>query len=332
MNFAMPANLTPMYHKAEREYRRAQSVAEQFECLQKMLQLLPKHKGTDKLQADLKSRLKETRQAIQKQANAPKDGRAFRIPRQGAGRVVIVGAPNCGKSAILKQLTRAEPEVADFPFTTREPMPAMMEFNGVQVQLVDTPPVVAGQLEPWMLNLVRTADAAVLVFDGSSDDAPQECADVIEEFAARKTRFATQTGFDPDSFAVVNVSTLLVVTHAADPDSQLRLELLRELVDIEYAAIPVELEDSDCMAKLAEAVFGMLRLIRVFTKPPGQPPDLTSPLTVARNGTVEDLAFQIHDDLGQRLQHAKMWREGAHDGQIVGRDYALRDGDVIELH
>ncbi len=328
----MPANLTPMYHRAEREYRRAQSVAEQLECLQKMLQLLPKHKGTDKLQADLKSRLKEARLAIQKQANAPKDGRTFRIPRQGAGRIVIVGAPNCGKSRILKQLTRSEPEVADFPFTTREPLPAMMDFNGVQVQLVDTPPVTGGQLEPWMLNLVRTADAAFVVFNGSSDDAPEEFASVVREFADRKTRFSTQTGFDTDSFAVVNVSATLIVTHAADSDSRTRLELLREMSVIEYPTLFAELDDESSDTVLAEAAFRMLNLHRVFTKPPGQPADMTAPLTVAIGGTVEDLAFQIHEDLGNRLKHARIWREGAHDGQIVGTEYVLRDGDVIELH
>jgi uncharacterized protein len=179
----MPANLTPLYHKAEREYRRAQSVSEQIECLQLMLQRVPKHKGTDRLQADLKSRLNEARQQLKQQLNAPKSGLSFRIPRQGAGQIVIAGGPNCGKSRILKQLTRAEPEVADFPFTTRVPLPAMLEYGGVQLQLIDTPPVTSGRLEPWMLNLVRTADAVLLVMDGASDDAPLDTAAVLHEFS-----------------------------------------------------------------------------------------------------------------------------------------------------
>lgn len=331
----MPANLTPMYHKAEREYRRAQSSTEQVECLQRMLQLLPKHKGTDKLQADLKSRLSEARRALQQQLNAPKSGQAFRIPRQGAGRVVIVGGPNCGKSRLLKELTRAEPEVADFPFTTREPLPAMMDYDGVQIQLIDTPPVVSGQLEPWMLNLLRTADAALLVFDGASDDAPEDTLAVIKEFGDRKTQFSTTTGFDESSFATVNVASALLVTHAADTEHVERLELLNDLAGEAAVGLPllgVELTDSVSIEALPQEVFSLLKMIRIFTKPPGQPPDMTSPLTIAIGGTVEDLAAQIHDDLVTSLKHAKVWGEGGHDGQIVGREHRLRDGDVVELH
>lgn len=328
----MPANLTPMYHKAERDYRRAQSISEQVECLQTMLQLIPKHKGTDKLQADLKSRLSEARRTLQQQANAPKSGQTFRIPRQGAGRVVIVGGPNCGKSRLLKELTRADPEVAEFPFTTREPLPAMMDYEGVQVQLVDTPPVIAGQLEPWMLNLVRTADAAVLMFDGSSDDAPEDTVAVVKEFASRKTRFAATTGFDESSFAAVNVATILVVSHSNDADCGERVQLLRELRNFEFSVLPAELDDMASLTILRRRIFEQLRLIRVFTKPPGEAADMSSPLTISIEGTVEDLALQIHEDLAAKLKHAKVWGTGGHDGQIVGRDHRLRDGDVVELH
>lgn len=328
----MPANLTPMYLKAEREYRRAQTNAERLECLQRMLQLIPKHKGTEKLQADIKSRLKEFRSVQQQQSVTSKDGRAFRIPRQGAGRVVIVGAPNGGKSRILGQLTRASPEIAPFPFTTREPMPAMTDYRGVPIQLVDTPPVTMGQLEPWMLNLVRTADGALLVIDGASDDAVEETAAVIHEFCERKTRFSAHSGFDPDSFAVVNISTTIVVTHAADPDSRTRFDLLQETSHPNCPVIFVELDEAHATAALQESVFRLLDVIRIFTKPPGQPPDLESPLTVSRGGTVEDLALQVHEELAERLQHARLWRDGVHDGQMIGRDYVLRDGDVIELH
>lgn len=328
----MPANLTPLYHKAEREYRRAQSVTEQIECLQLMLQRVPKHKGTDKLQADLKSRLSEARQQLKQQLNAPKSGLSFRIPRQGAGQIVIAGGPNCGKSRILKQLTRAEPEVADFPFTTRVPLPAMLEYGGVQLQLIDTPPVTSGRLEPWMLNLVRTADAVLLVMDGSSDDSPQDTAAVIQEFAERKTVLAEISGFDESSFAIVNIAATLVITHAADPDSMTRVELLNDVSLISIPVAYVELDDDSQMANLKQQCFRMLRLIRVFTKRPGETPDLTAPLTIPKDGTVEDLALQIHEDLAQQLKYARVWGPGGHDGQTVGREYVLREGDVVELH
>lgn len=328
----MPANLTPMYYKAERDYRRAQTAAEQVECLQLMLQLMPKHKGTDKLQADIKSRLSEARQNLRQQINAPKSGQAYRIPRQGAGRIVIIGGPNSGKSRILKELTRAEPEVAPFPFTTREPLPAMMEYEGVQIQLVDTPPVTAGQLQPWLLNLVRTADGVLLAFDGSSDDAPEETLAVIQEFGSRKTQFAVLGGFDADSFSIVNVASRFVVTHASDVDCQARVQLLHEAWVGNVRPLSVELGDDHFVNTLKQQCFELLNIIRVFTKSPGKPADMDTPLTISAGGTVEDLALQIHEDLARNLKHARLWRRGDHDGQIIGRDYRLREGDVVELH
>ncbi len=328
----MPANLTPMYYKAERDYRRAQTAAEQVECLQLMLQLMPKHKGTDKLQADIKSRLSEARQNLKQQINAPKSGQVFRIPRQGAGRIVIIGGPNCGKSRILKELTRAEPAVAPFPFTTREPLPAMMEYEGVQIQLVDTPPITAGQLQPWLLNLVRTADGVLLVFNGSSDDAPEETMAVIQELESRKTRLTEIGGFDKDSFATVNVASKLVVTHAADVDCQDRSQHFYETWVAQTSALGVELGEAHDVSTLKQRCFELLKIIRVFTKSPGKPADMRAPLTIADNGTVEHLAVQIHKDLARNLKHARLWGHGDHEGQIVGRDYRLRDGDVVELH
>ena len=170
----MPANLTPQYQRLEERYRKSQTLPERAELLDEMLATIPKHKGTEKLQAELKTKVKETKAELQAEASAPKKGpKTFRFPRQGCGQVLIVGAPNSGKSRILKELTKAEPEVAPYPFTTREPLPGMMPWEDVNVQLIDTPPITDAQFEPYLLNLVRAADAVVLAFDGSSDDAPR---------------------------------------------------------------------------------------------------------------------------------------------------------------
>lgn len=165
----MAVNATPQYRKAEEEYRRAQSVDEQIRCLELMLQLLPKHKASEKVQADLKTKLKEARVEQQQERSAPKKGKVFRFPRQGAGQVVVIGAPNAGKSRLLKELTSANPEVAPYPFTTREPAPGMMPWEDVNVQLIDTPPITDSLYEPYLTNILRSADAVVLCFDGSCE-------------------------------------------------------------------------------------------------------------------------------------------------------------------
>lgn len=328
----MPANLTPQYSKAEDAYRRAQTAQERYECLEQMLQLIPKHKGTEKLQADLKTKLKETREEVQTEKSAPKPGKSYRIPRQGAGTVVILGAPNAGKSRILKALTNAEPNVAEFPFSTHEPMPGMMAWNDVVVQLIDTPPIASGHLEPYILNFARSADLVLLAFDGSSDEAPEQTVEVLQLLADRKTRLTDVSGLDDDDLGVVLVKTILVVTRSGDPDAAVRLDLLRELTALPFPIETVDLDEASSVESLRNAIYVGLGLIRIYTKRPGKPAEKDSPFTIPIGGTVEDLAEKVHRDLAASLKFAKVWGTSAHDGQSVGRDHVLSDEDIVELH
>ena len=160
----MPANLTQQYKKAEDEYRRATTPEEELACLQKMLQEIPKHKGTDHLQAELKSKIAKLKKEIAAETTSgKKSGRGLRIPRQGAGTAILLGGPNAGKSRLICSLTRATPEVAPYPFTTQTPAPAMMPFEDVLVQLVDLPPLNLEHVEPWVWDIVRRADAVWIV-------------------------------------------------------------------------------------------------------------------------------------------------------------------------
>ena len=327
----MPANLTPQYSKAEEEYRRAQTLPEQIACLENMLVLIPKHKGTEKLQADLKTRLKETREQIAVEAKAPKKGKTYRIPRQGAGQIAIVGGPNAGKSRVVAELTNAEPEVAPYPFTTREPLPGMMPWEDVVVQLIDTPPITDSHFEPYLLSMVRCADAAVLCFDGSSDDAPDHTGEVIRQFASRKTLLSGRTGFDDDDFSVIHVRTLLVVTRGGDPGCQDRLDYFRELCPTHFEILRVDLDNLPDVEQLRTALYKLLGVMRAYTKAPGKPADYTSPFSLPIGGTVEDLAGKVHRELAEKLKFAKVWGAN-HAGQSVGRDHVLQDKDMVELH
>jgi ribosome-interacting GTPase 1 len=331
-NALMPANLTPQYKKAEEEFRKAQTPREQVECLEQMLALIPKHKGTEKLQAELRSRLKEAKSELEAEKKAHKRGKSFKIPRQGAGQVVLVGAANAGKSRILAELTHAKPEVAPYPFTTREPMPGMMPWQDVAVQLVDTPPIMPGHLEGYLPGLVRAADLVLLCLDGSSDDAPEQTEYVVTTLQSKKTHVAVDTGFDDEDFGIVRIKSLLVVTHADDAQAADRLEFFRELVRIPFETQMIELDRRDSVEALRDRIYNMLQVIRVYTKVPGKPPDYSAPYALARGATVEDLALKIHKDLAGKLKFARIWGTGTFDGQSVGPQHVLHERDLVELH
>ncbi|MCA9057395.1 MAG: 50S ribosome-binding GTPase [Planctomycetaceae bacterium] len=327
----MPANLTPQYQKAERQYRRAQNAREQVDSLQLMLQLIPRHKGTEKLQADLKTRLKEARQELQREQSAAKSTNFYRFPRQGAGRVVIIGPTNSGKSRVLKELTRAEPEVAPFPFTTRVPLPGMMTWQDVDIQLIDTPAITTAGPDPSLLNLIRSADCALLMFDGSCDDAADDTVQVWRELQQRRTRLSSQEGLDEADPKILHVRTLLVVTQAAEPDCPLRCELIKNTPLENLQQIRVELDDNSSVEALRAAVFAALKLMRIYTRRPGESPD-AQPVVLPSGSTVEALALEIHHDIFTNLRYARLWGAAQHAGQSVGRDFPLTDGDLVELH
>src|SRR6516165_3320995 len=189
----MAVNLTPQYLEAEAEYKRAQTAEERLECLKKMWALVPKHKASEKLQAELKTKLSEAREEVEKERKSPKKaGVSHKIPKQGAGQVILVGGPNGGKSRILTRLTRATPEVAPYPFTTREPHAGMMEWEDVRVQLIDTPPITADFMESHLSSMVRSAEACLLVVDLGDDDGPLAAEAVVERLAQVKTILAGQ--------------------------------------------------------------------------------------------------------------------------------------------
>src|SRR5437764_1296465 len=214
----MAVNLTPQYLEAEAEYKRAQTAEERLECLKKMWTLVPKHKASEKLQAELKTRLSAAREEVERERKSPKKGGvSYKVQRQGAGQVVLLGAPNTGKSRLLTRLTRATPEVAPYPFTTREPHVGMMEWEDVRVQLIDTPPITADYLEGYLSGMVRAADGCVLVLDLGDDDGLFAAEAVCDKLASVKTVLIGQPPEHPEDITIEYVKTLIAANKTAAP-------------------------------------------------------------------------------------------------------------------
>jgi len=329
----MAVNLTPQYLEAEAEYKRAQTAEERLTCLKRMWALVPKHKASEKLQAELKTKLSEAREEVEKERKSPKKaGVSHKIPKQGAGQVILVGGPNAGKSRILTRLTRATPEVAPYPFTTREPHAGMMEWEDVRVQLIDTPPITADYLEGYLSSMVRAADAALLVVDLGDDDGPLAAEAVVERLAGVKTILVGQSPAESGDPSLHHTKTMLVANKLDLPGAAERLEMVRELFGERFPVQALDAESGRGLEELRTTIYRMLNVIRVYSKKPGKPPDMMAPFTCPAGSTLPQMAELVHRDFGDKLKSARIWGTGVYDGQTVTRDHVLHDRDVVELH
>jgi hypothetical protein len=329
----MPANLTPQYKAAEERFRQATTPDQKLEALREMMALLPKHKGTEKLQADLRQRLAK----LEHEATHARKAGAHRsdpghVPREGAGQWVLVGPPNAGKSALLRALTHAHPVVAPYPFTTHAPQPGMMPFEDVQVQLVDTPAISAQHAEPYMVNLAHNADGVVLVLDPTADDLAESVA-MITSLLERARVWPAGRPRPAEAPPFLVERPVLVAANKCDLDPDgARTALARESLPPDLPLFRLSAEHGDGLEELKRTLFERLDRIRIYAKEPGRKPDLERPFVLPRGATVHDLARTVHKDVAQRLRFARLWGHARFEGQQVDRDHPLADRDIVELH
>jgi len=325
----MPANLPPPYLKAEERYRAAKTAEEKVAALEEMLRLIPKHKGTDRLQGDLKSRLAKLKHSPRQKGGVRS---AHLVPHEGAGQVVLVGPPNSGKSALVTALTHADPVVADYPYSTREPQPGMMQFEDVGIQLVDLPPVSQEHVEPWVFDLIRRADLAWVVLESRTALEDWEMA---EGLLRRKRILLHPTGTPPDEEAAAGMlplPALILLTGLDRPEAEDNLEAFRELLGETWPVLGTAAPQGRGLEPVRKRTFEALGIIRVYTKEPGKEPDMGRPFTLPHGSTVEDLALRIHKEVLAQLRFARLWGPGVFDGQRVQTDHVLQEGNVVELH
>ena len=321
----MPANLTPDYMAADKKFKAATSPQDKLAALEEMLSAIPKHKGTEKMQADIKRRIAKLRSETQKRRGAARGKPFYHVDREGAGQLALVGAPNSGKSALLRALSHAEPEVADYPFTTRAPLPGMMAYENIQIQLVDLPPIDAEQSEGWLYGIIRTADGVLLVVDLADDDLLAETEEVLRLLRGANIELGQRSDGPQQK------RTLTVATKLDAPGAGERLAIFREFSGDRLTVLPVSAEAGTGLDALREAAYEMLDVIRIYSKPPGKKTDFTAPFILKRGATVLDAAEAVHREFVEKLRYARLWNR-AHQGQMVGRDHILEDGDILEIH
>jgi len=324
----MPANLTPQYYEAEKRLREAKEIPEKIAALEEMLTVMPKHKGTDHLRADLTRKIAKLKiEATKKKGTKRVFG--YKIDREGAGQVVLAGAPNTGKSELVCQLTKATPEVAPYAFTTRVPTPGMMAYENTAVQLIDMPPLSNEYTEPWLPDMIRRADLVAVVVDLSADPLAQ--LEETEEILRGWKMGLLEDRQDLPGWR--NKNAVIIANKLDAPGAEETLEIFRELMPQRFASrvIAVSTHDSEGLDRVRFGLFDALGVLRVYTKAPGKDADKNSPFILPRGTTLEELAERIHKDFRERLKYAKVWGVQTFQGQMVQKDYVLAEGDIVEF-
>jgi ribosome-interacting GTPase 1 len=329
----MPANLPPQYFEVERKLKTARTSREKIAIYEELLAIIPKHKGTEKLQAQFKSKIAKLRQEAERKPAAAKHGSTVRVEKSGAGQVAVIGAPNAGKSSIIRALTGHEVEVAEYPYTTRTAAPFMMPFADIQIQLIDTPPIAPDFIEVWLPELIKTADAVMVAADLSDLDASSSIEGVLAVLKEKRIELVPQAQpIPPEKFPFLK-HALLAGTHLDAEGAAAVLDEIKVLFEGRFGTAAISTAAGQGVEALRKAVFNLLKIVRVYSKAPGKKADLTSPFTLKIGSTVMDLARAVHKDFALNLAFARIWsRGGSLEGLRVQREHVLADEDVVELH
>ena len=342
----MPANLSPEYKRAEAEFRGARDAKDRLACLKEMLRTIPKHKGTEHLQADIKSRIKQLSEEIDSHRKAGgRTGPTHVIRAEGAAQIALLGPPNSGKSSLHAKLSGSHAEIGAYPFTTHEPLPGMLPFEDVHFQLIDLPPLSTEHPVPWIGNALQPADGCMLVLDLSVPDCIDQVQSIRKMLSERRVTLteAWQSDADADVSSddddviidpfAITLPTLLIATKAdLIDDIENEIDVLQELAGSRFPAFATSVVSGRGLDRLGRWLFDALNVVRVYTKAPGRPPDKDKPFTVRRGDTVHDVAVQVHKEIADSFKFARLWGSGQFSGQQVGRDHVVSDGDVLELH
>ena len=324
----MPANLTADFIKARNKLRQAKSPGEKLAALEEMLATIPKHKGTDHMQADIKKRIAKARGA----SGGSKKGKSSsyeHIPKDGAGQIVLVGPPNAGKSSLIAALTNAKPEIATYPFSTMIPVPGMMAYEDIVIQLIDLPPLAPDYTESWVYSLIRSCDLALLVFDATDGELLRDEYDELLAQLEEKNICLVQECAEAIDDRILQIRTRILLTKSDLADAETIQEAAASLP---LPTLAVSATTGEGLDKMKKALFESLNVVRIYTKLPGQKPDITEPYTLPVGSQAIDGVKAVHREFSERLKYVRIWGSGRFDGQQVPSDHVLEDGDIIEVH
>ena len=327
----MPANLPPNYYAAEEKFRTAESTSAKIACLDELISTVPKHKGTDHLRAELRRKLSRLKSERHKKKSVSRHESEYHIEKEGSGRIVVIGPTNAGKSSLVARLTHATPKISESPFTTWAPIPGMMNVKDVHLQLIDTPSMSNKYTKPELFDLIRTSDLLLLMLDIRAFPI-QQFDDSIAMLEKHKIAadFLKERFNDLKSMTIIR--TMIVINKVDNQILRADFDTFCELEQADWPVIPVSVQNQYNLDLMGKRCMEMMQLMRIYSKPPGKEPEMNQPYVLKIGSTINDFAGKVHRDFINNLKRARVWGKNVFDGQLVGRDHILNDGDVVELH
>lgn len=300
----MPINASPHYLKAEREYLDAETTNQKIMCLQKMITLAPKHKSSENLLKELKTRLKKLKYIKEKEAK--KSGSSKKGIRKEGFQTIIIGMPNSGKSSLLKALTNATPNITPHPFTTTKPELGSLNFQGVPIQILDLPPINSEHFDKSFLD---SADLILITL--SSLDELSSISPLISNLSK------------PCIYIMVKVDILT---------SEQKRKLTEQLKSKRLNGLLISSITLENIPQLKEQIFQNSNLLRVYTKEPHKQPT-PEPIVLHQGATVKDAAEKILKGFSKRIKQTRITGPSSKfPNQQVSLNHQLKDKDIIEFH
>lgn len=300
----MPINAHPEYISAEREYDSAEDDEERLKALEKMISVLPGHKGAEKLRAQIRLRYKKLKEKLAQEKKSKKSSTKNGIKKEDM-QAVIVGKTGTGKSSLISLLTSARPKIADYSFTTKSPIVGIMEYNEMGIQLIDVPAI---ESEYYDKGIVNTADTIIILIN--SLEQISEIEKKIEK-ASRKR------------IIVFNKSDLL--------SEKEKRKISATLQSKKYNFQIVSTKTSEGIQEFKEKLFQSFERIRVYTKEPGKE-KAKKPIILNPKSTIKDVAEKILKGFSTKIKETRIWGPSSkYSGQVVGLKHEMKDMDVVEF-
>jgi len=308
----MPANLPPQFFELQKKLKENLPLREKIEILKEMLAVCPKHKGTEKVQRELKRKIAKFKKELKIEKKQKKREDFYTIKKEGGGQVVICGPPNSGKTSLVNALSQTDFKVREYPFTTTIPKTAMMDFEDIKIQLIDTPPLTKEFSPGWLKNILQNSDLILVLFEPREKlrKNTKEIEEIFQNWNLKEKRI----------LFLVNKIDLLTEKEKENVLKEGKI----------YLGISVSQKTN--LEKLKEEIFKNLEIVRVYSKKPGREPDFSHPFILKKGTTLFELIEQIHKDFLKSFKFAKLYQKEIKNPLLVGKEYILKDKDIIEIH